>query len=598
VTTDGSEHPAPPLGTEPATPEDRAAEFARLRTLLVGRERDAIAELRERLERVRLTPDAVAEHLPEAVALRAGRDQQLARALGPTLERAFTESVHRNPQQIARAIYPALGPAIRKAIAEAIAGLVGSINRALDESLSVRGLKWRWEAWRSGVSYAQIVMKHALVYRVEQVYLIHAETGLLLAHATAPDLSAPDADVISGMLTAIRDFVGDSFEPGADGGGGLRTFSVGDVTVLVEAGPKALLAAVVRGQHPPELLRRLQETLELLHLHFAGPFARFEGDAAEFEPSVAILADCLETVVETHGPRHRPLAPRIAWVAIALLVLAIVAGLALRHRRWQRAVDALDAEPGVVVLDTDRGWRSWRITGLRDPQATAPAAVLTAAGADTNRIRGVWTSYLSAEPSLVLARAERTLAAPASVRLRLAGDTLVAGGSAPTDWIARARARAEAIAGVSAWRDADVAPEIPATLVAAADSLALTRVLFAAGGAELSGPALQSVADAAAWWRALQAGVGEEWVVHLDLVGRTDSTGSLELNRALSDERADQVARALTRLGLPERAVRPRGIGTQDPLPARDIEERARLNRSVSFSVRLDPASPTQEPRP
>jgi OOP family OmpA-OmpF porin len=104
-----------------------------------------------------------------------------------------------------------LGPAIRKAITEAIAGLVAGINRALDESLSARGLAWRWEAWRSGVPYPQIVMKHALVYRVEQVYLIHAETGLLLAHVTAPDLAAPDADVISGV-TAIRDFVGDALE--------------------------------------------------------------------------------------------------------------------------------------------------------------------------------------------------------------------------------------------------------------------------------------------------------------------------------------------------------------------------------------------------
>jgi hypothetical protein len=85
VTSDGSEHPAPPPETDPESQEDRAAEFARLRALLVGREREAIADLRERIEAMELTPDAVAEHLPEAVALRAGRDEQLARALAPTL---------------------------------------------------------------------------------------------------------------------------------------------------------------------------------------------------------------------------------------------------------------------------------------------------------------------------------------------------------------------------------------------------------------------------------------------------------------------------------------------------------------------------------
>jgi outer membrane protein OmpA-like peptidoglycan-associated protein len=76
----------------------------------------------------------------------------------------------------------------------------------------------------------------------------------------------------------------------------------------------------------------------------------------------------------------------------------------------------------------------------------------------------------------------------------------------------------------------------------------------------------------------------------LEIVGRTDSTGSREVNRALSDERAAAVARALTRLGVPAAALRARGIGTSEPLPATDVAERARLDRSVSFGMRLDPA--------
>ena len=72
--------------------------------------------------------EELAELLPEAIALRAGRDRQLARALAPTVESAIGESVRRNPREIATAIFPVLGPAIRKAIAETLAGLVASIN--------------------------------------------------------------------------------------------------------------------------------------------------------------------------------------------------------------------------------------------------------------------------------------------------------------------------------------------------------------------------------------------------------------------------------------------------------------------------------------
>ena len=120
------------------------------------------------------------------------------------------------------------------------------------------------------------MLRHALVYRVEQVFLIHAETGLLLAHAASPDLKVTDADLISGMLTAIQDFVGDSFAP-TEAGGALRTFSVGEVTVMVERGPQAALAAVVRGQAPETLLPRLQDTLETVHLQFPG-LAEYNGD--------------------------------------------------------------------------------------------------------------------------------------------------------------------------------------------------------------------------------------------------------------------------------------------------------------------------------
>jgi OOP family OmpA-OmpF porin len=193
----------------------------------------------------------VADLLPEAIALRAGRDRHLARALAPTIDGAISESVRRRPREIATAIFPILGPAIRKAIAETLAGLVNSINSGIEHSLSPRGLKWRIEAWRTGVPYAQIVLRHALVYRVEQVFLIHPENGLLLSHASAPDsLRRP---LVSGMLTAIRDFVADSFAREREAGG-LRRFSVGELTVMVEQGPRALLAAVIRGQAPDTLL--------------------------------------------------------------------------------------------------------------------------------------------------------------------------------------------------------------------------------------------------------------------------------------------------------------------------------------------------------
>src|SRR6187397_522764 len=223
-----------PTATEPAKAGNggrrvagTGAEFAALRRLLVGPEQSRLDELTTAIRDRRVTAADLAEQLPEAIRLRGLRDEQIGRALAPVVDSALSESIRRDPREIATAIFPVLGPAIRKAIAETMAGLVRAINSAVEHSLTPRGIKWRVESWRTGVPYAQVVIKHALVYRVEQVFLVHAESGLLLAHATAPGLDVPEADLISGMLTAIQDFVRDAFRPGEEAM--LRTFSVGEL---------------------------------------------------------------------------------------------------------------------------------------------------------------------------------------------------------------------------------------------------------------------------------------------------------------------------------------------------------------------------------
>jgi OOP family OmpA-OmpF porin len=578
---------------EPAAVED----LAELRELLLGAERRRLGELERRLDAAGLTREQLAELLPEAIALRTGRDRQLARALAPTVEGAIGESVRRNPRQIATAIFPVLGPAIRKAIAEALAGLVASINSALEHSISPRGLKWRLEAWRTGVPYARIVLKHALVYRVEQVFLIHAETGLLLAHVAAPDLPTSDGDLIAGMLTAIRDFVADSFAPEREVGG-LRRFSVGELTVMVEQGPQAVVAAVVRGQAPDTLLARLQDTLEQIHLEYSAPLTAFEGDTTPFEPARPLLQECLATVVSTDrpGPGRRR-AAWLPWVIGAVLVLALLAWLRLRsEQRWSRALARLESEPGLVLTRAERDGGRWSFAGLRDPLAPEPAALLAGVAVDTTGIEQRWEPYLSLRPEMVLARARKLLAPPPAMVLSLAGDTLRLRGRAALPWLA-ATARAALPPGISAMDRGGVAPETPPALAGLEREIETRLVLFDIGSAALgraTGSTLGQVA--AAFARLESAATAEGLRPALELVGRTDPTGSDSANQTLSRARAEAVLAALVARGLPPGAARLSALGTARPLEGGTPAEQARINRSVSFLVSLGWEPPGREP--
>ena len=563
--------------------EGEATDFAALRRLLVGPEQNRLEELATELRDRHISAADLAEHLPEAIVLRGKRDRQIGRALGPTVEMALRESIRRNPREIATAIFPILGPAIRKSIAETMSALVRSINSAVEHSLSPRGIKWRIESWRTGVPYPQVVIKHALIYRVEQAFLIHAESGLLIAHATAPGLKVPDADLISGMLTAIQDFVRDSFRPGA--GATLRTFSVGDHTVQVEVGPRALLALIIQGEAPETVLRKQQDTLEMIHLQFARPLADFSGDSAPFQSAHSLLEDCLETVVDTETQRPDNLF-WLRWaIPAGLVALTIVVLAAQANAKFERAIATLKNEPGLVVLDAKRRWWTWEFTGLRDPRARAPEVVLASAGFIPRRLVSRWEPYLSLDSGVVVTRARQQWGLPPATQLSLRADTISVAGELPLTALGNIQ-RGNAPAGV-----VDVVLDQPRiTLAPHLDSgrsaLETERVLFSPGASEASGAERVRLRDIASRFRAFQDSVAAHGgVVELRLIGRTDPTGTNETNQALSQWRVDHVAAIFAASGVRTDRVRGEALATAKPLLADDSALQARINRSVSFEI-------------
>ena len=343
--------------------------------------------------------------LPEAVLLRK-HDPQLTRALAPTIEEAITNSVRQNPQPLADALFPVIGPAIRKAIAASLSGMLETLNRTLEHSLSWRAVQWRLTALRTGRSFAEVVLLNTLVYRVEQVLLIDRRTGLLLQHVTEGSTPAQDADMVSGMLTAIRDFAHDSFRVSENDA--LETLQVGDVTVWVEQGPYAILAAVIRGTAPRELRTALQEVLEYVHAYHGEALRAFSGDATPFEKVRPALEGLLHA--EYRRP-EKPVSPLI-WVGLAILRARWPASgwcSPLQARaRWNGYLDALRAEPGIVVVSAERrgGRRDlsavcairWRVTRHRSWRRTSCRAA---------SVSGAWQLYQALDPEMVLRRARR-----------------------------------------------------------------------------------------------------------------------------------------------------------------------------------------------
>src|SRR5919199_6774053 len=226
--TDNSSHEA-----DNETPDNNHfpadEQLAQLRHLLLGFEQSELEKLYERLNNPNIHAEDISRLLPEAVILRSMQDKQLSEAIVPTVEEAIQASVKKDLNILADALFPIIGPATRKAISTALQAMNQSFNQTIEHSLSPESLKWRLEALQTGKSFAEVVLLRTLVYRVEQVFLIHRTTGLMLQHLVGEAAVVQDADLVSAMLTAIQSFVQESFP--VEAGDTFETWQFGELTL-------------------------------------------------------------------------------------------------------------------------------------------------------------------------------------------------------------------------------------------------------------------------------------------------------------------------------------------------------------------------------
>ena len=499
-------------------------------------------------------------------------DGRLADALRPAVSEAMLNAVRGQPRVWADVLFPVLLPAIRIAVSSALRGMVDTLNQVLEQSLSLRSWRWRFEAWRTSRTFGEVVLLRTLVYRVEQLLLVDRRAGLLLASVSAPGIVPRDSKQTAAMLTALQDFVADSFAVNTRGG--IHEVRVGDFQVLIEVGPQAALAAAVRGTVPVELRETLRAAIDLIHQEFADELRDFRDDAEPFRRSTSILEGCLQAQYQ------KPPAGSYTkvWILAGVLLLAVASWIWFRTvdaRRWERAVAAFRGAPGITVTQADRGRHT--IEGLADPLATRPDVLLANSGIDLRRVSLNFQPYLSLDPELVVKRARAILNAPDTTRLALDNGVLRASGTARHAWILGVRRAGPELTFLGI-RQVDARAVADQDLEALRVAIESGAVLFEADSSLLTPNQMISA-------RAL-ADKSRQWVDHilevrriprLMVYGYADPTGTGERNRILSRQRAERLAEILVAAG-----VSPAHISIQETGPSSgDAADLALQRRAV-----------------
>jgi outer membrane protein OmpA-like peptidoglycan-associated protein len=279
-----------------------------------------------------------------------------------------------------------------------------------------------------------------------------------------------------------------------------------------------------------------------------------------------------------------------------LIGLAAWAAVAYRnYRRWNQYVQALRAEPGIVVISSGRSDGKYTVTGLRDPLARDPGTLLPQTQLSPNDVAGHWQPYQALLPSFVLSRANSVLNPPTGTTLTFQDGVLRADGDAPAAWLADARRLAPLIAGVNSF---DGSAALRARTQSMTRQLQQATLLFDRGTSRLRpGQEGQLRATAAIVTELGLLAAASGHAVRIDVIGHTDADGSMQSNVPLSIARAQQAILALRLPSSDYVTLQPSGVGSDDPRVPGVTEDEKQQNRRIAFRVSQIPGGPEESAR-
>jgi OOP family OmpA-OmpF porin len=583
--TESSDKASPREEPENIKPK-KNEELNEVRQLLFGQEQTEIVRLKEQMDNPRLFVKYIERVLPDAIKLRASHDKDMAKALEPHIEEGLKVSIKKNPKALADALYPIMGPSIKKAITSTIFSMIQSFNQILDHTFSIQGLKWRLESLTTKKPFAEIVLLNTLIYHVEQVFVIHRDTGLVLQHVSAKGVPTEDPDLISSMLTAIQDFVQDSFGDTIEDSLGLDTLRMGgDRSVWIEQGPHAMLAAVIRGTPPVDTRSIFRETLDDIHLLHSEALELFDGDTDPFEIIKGNLESCLQFQAKEKKRRISPL----LWLILSGVVLLIGVWSFLffqEHQRWSHFLERLHGEPGIVVAGADKFEGKYRVSGLRDPFASDPLKILKETKLEPDKIIFHWEPYHSIYPELILKRAKTALAPPETVNLELKNDILFVNGSASHQWIVEARKIVRTIPGIVRYQEDNLVDVDLRDINLTREKIKKQYLLFNVSETKIEPGHMDILDDLTTDMSKLfKLGQVIDKRVRIEIAGHADASGSEKVNMEISAKRANNALSVLVTKGLNAENFTALGVGSSEPVREEITEQDRKFNRSVRFRV-------------
>ena len=160
----------------------------------------------------------------------------------------------------------------------------------------------------------------------------------------------------------------------------------------------------------------MRNTLSRIHAERHHALEDFNGDNAGLGDVEARLRELV--ALGAHEPPRTRLGRGIVVGSLLLLLISAAAWIAwwrYNQQLWEGYLERLRTQPGIVVTEADKRDGKFVVSGLRDPLAVDPLALLSEAGIDPAQVVAQFDPYQALDPQLVLKRLELSLDPPSSV---------------------------------------------------------------------------------------------------------------------------------------------------------------------------------------
>ena len=540
---------------------------------------------------------AIADLLPEAISQQIKNSpEEMANAIAPEIAIAIREQIRLDQESIAEALAPEMGKAIkaqieleRDAMVDALYPVIGNtiakylgeaiktINEKVANAFSIEGVQRKIKAQMQGVSEAELILKEAVPFSVQAVFLIHKASGLVIAEVQPANKQQLESDMVAGMLTAIRSFVNDCISQSGEISE-LNEIEYGDSKIILEVAGYCYLAVVIKGEQPKDFLNKMRETLSTIIMKYSRPIEFYDGDPDKIPEQVHTLIERIFKQVS----KEKESKPPTALLAISLVVSTLFLvpwGMYEYRQRIERQVEAntataLSSAPDLAVyrLKVDVEQNTLKLTGNLPNQGLRAKA---------EKIARTTAPNLKVDNKIIAIDVPPD---PASIAAEVKRVTAVLNQIEGVSISSRYGERKVTVEGtvmqmIDAQKIAQSMKQVPGvqsviSTVKLNPLKITTRIYFNVGSATLNSEYGEVIGN-------IKEFLKQYPQKHLKIIGHSDRQGNLAINQQLARKRAEAV-----RIALVQQGVDPRRLQVVASLnPPADVEssQPLLLSRCVIF---------------